>query len=322
MKTIFTGILSAAVAILAGCSPADKVLRANPSSIEMAAEPEDISVAVESSSSWIFDSSVLEDWLSLKYDNDDPSLLWVSAEANESLGERTDSIMLISGDGSKLIIPLRQLAMEISFDVSPAVLEPFGASDEEPRTLTISTNLTSGWNYTILHAADWLTAEIGGKGEENILTVSAKSNQSLYERRDTIVVRPTNAVFSALADSIAVVQTGLDLLVTSGSMDEETYIIKIPTEGGETNLSVWSRSPWSVSTEADAEKVSTNLAEGGADIVDGITVVVTVVPNTETEEYTFTLVFESAGQKYEYRFVQAGIELEPEPNPEPKPDSE
>jgi hypothetical protein len=214
--------------------------------------------------------------------------------------------------------------MDVRFDVSPAVLEPFGARDDTPRILTVSTNLTSGWNYTLLNAAEWLTVVQGEEGEGNFLTVNAEHIFSLYERRDTIVIRPTNKAFAALADSIAVVQAGLDLLVGSGSMDQQTRVIKIPAGGGETLLSVWSRSPWSVGTTA-AERVSIDLTEGGADMENGIPIVVTVAPDTGAEEYTFTLVFDSDGEKYEYQFVQAAAEPEnpePEPeNPEPQPTS-
>jgi hypothetical protein len=112
MKTISLNILLAATVMLAagfaGCTPADRILRANPSSIEMSADSEPVSVTVKASSSWIFDDSAREEWLTLDYDNDDPNMLSVSATANVNLTDRTDSIVLVAGDGATLIIPVVQ----------------------------------------------------------------------------------------------------------------------------------------------------------------------------------------------------------------------
>ena len=327
MKTFLSGILGSAVIVaaagIAGCAPADKFLHADPTSVEMAADmkKEVLAVTIGSSSPWVFDNSEPAEWLSLDYDAENPSRLLISASVNENPDDRTDSVTIISGDGLQLIIPFRQLAMNPLFDVSPPVLEPFGARDDMIRTLTVTTDLPSGWEFLLLYASDWLTIEQGGRGEENILTVSATQIRSLDERRDTIVIRPVNTAFASRADTIAVVQAGLDLLATSETMDPETDIIAIPAAGGETVLSVLSRSPWSASTDADAGRVSMNISEGAADMGEGIPMVVTATPNPEAEEYTFTLIFSSAGREYEYRFVQAGAEPEPNPEePEPTPE--
>jgi hypothetical protein len=320
MKTISLSILLAAAVALtagfAGCTPADKFLQANPSSIEMSADSEPLSVTVEASSSWVFDSAGIAEWLTLKYDPNDSNLLSVSAPANESPDERADSVVLVSGDGLTLIIPVRQLAMDGFLDISPRVPESFYARNDTVRTLTISSNLT--WDYSLLLASDWIDISQGDGDAQNTLTITAQDTRTLDERRDTIVIRPLNEFFAFLADSIAIVQRGLDLLVTTESMNPETGLIEAPAAGGEITLVVLSRSPWSVRTEATAERVSIDLTEGAADMMNGIPVVVTVSPNTEAEEYAFTLVFESDDQIYEYRFVQAIAQTE-EPTPEPEP---
>ncbi len=92
-------------------------------------------------------------------------------------------------------------------------------------------------------------------------------------------------------------------------MDGETFEIGVPAEGGAVSLSVFSRYAWVVTTDAPDGSVSFDITghEGGT-IENGTPIIMTVAPNTSTEEdHTFTITFESAGETYEYRCTQLKI---------------
>lgn len=302
--TVTLAVASAAT----GCSPGEKFLRADIPSIELTATDRgEHSITIEASASWM--ASVPEDagWLDAKYDTGFPDLLWITTTGNnESLEERSTRITVVSGDGLVLVIPVVQLAMDGRLEVTPATLEPFGPRDATPRTLTVSTALT--WEFAVLNGADWLgvvrsKATETEEGSGSILTISATPTRSLDPRRDTLVIYPTKDAFISMADSIAVVQEGIDLVVDSDLFDDNFDVV-IPAAGAGVALSVYSRATWRVSAvlpdETPADRVSLDMVEGPADIGNGIPFVVTVTPNTSSEEFIFTLVFDSGGDTYEY----------------------
>ncbi len=302
MKTLFATIfLTALVALATCCTTAERHLSADVSSITVeAADVTDHVISVSSSSSWMVDASGLADWLSVWYDTNNPSLLFVAAtEKNESLEERSDDITIISGDGLVLTIPLTQLSMDVRFNPTPPALETFAARNAPAQTIDVDTDLT--WEAAQLHG-EWivLTRGTAEEGTENTLTVEVPSTRSLQPRRDTIVLRPTLEAFASMADSVAVEQTGLGLVAESPMMNEQTLEIEIPREGGEVIVSVFSHERWDLSTDASEQTATLSLTEGPADTENGITVVVTVAPNDTTEPRTFVLTFESGGETYEY----------------------
>jgi hypothetical protein len=145
----------------------------------MSANSEPVSVSVESSSSWIFDDSERAEWLTLNYDNDDPNLLSVSATANANLTDRTDSIVLVSGDGSRLIIPVIQTGMDF-FVVSSMVDSSTGtimvpaAGGEVP--LSVFSNYA--WSVSTDEPAEKVTidpvnSEANEEGTPVVVTVAA-----------------------------------------------------------------------------------------------------------------------------------------------------
>ncbi len=314
---------AAVAAVFAGCTSAKEYLRADVSAFEIAADDtSDYAIVVESSSSWIIDPSALPEWLGVWYDatdpNPDPNLLWTKAAVNEDTEDRATRITIVSGDGLVLSIPFVQLAMVVRFGITPSVLEPFAARDTDPQTITVDTPLA--WEAIQL-GGDWIefTRGTAEEGTANILSVGAKPTQLFDPRIDTIVLRPVRADYWDFADSIRVVQEATDLVVTGDAMDEETLEIAVPTSGGEVPLSVFARYAWTLSTDASPGAVSFDLTgHEGNSIEYGTPIVMTVAPNTSTEEdHVFTLEFESAGETYEYRCRQPKSDP-PEQEPEPE----
>ena len=322
MKSILSfipGLVVAAFAMVAstGCGPDGAFLKADVESLEISAEDTgDHAIGITASSSWIVNTlPVITDaqgnstpaWFSVRYDGSDPGLLQVKAdERNESEEDRTGEIVVVSGDGLILRIPFIQKAMDVRFEVTPESVEPFAARDDLTRTLTVSTNLA--WEYEVVDATDWITAvkTEGEDGAPGTLTLTATETRSTETRSGSILLQPVNPTFQEDHNkTILIEQAGIDLVVYSEAMDY-TYEIAIPADGGETALSVYSRATWNVTTDAPAERVSFDLTEGGSDLENGINVVMTVGPNTSTEEYTFTLTFESGGETYEYICRQQG----------------
>lgn len=302
---------------LAGCSPPDEFLRADVTVVEIGAEDTSHNtVSIESSSSWMVDASGSVDWLELGYEEGDPWTLWVTALLNESPDPRESSITVVSGDGLTLTIPVVQSGMNIRFGVTPTELQPFGARDTGAQTLTVDTGLS--WQAIQLHG-DWITLTKGTEqGKENTLAVGVKATRIFEERRDTIVLQPVNEVFHRWSDSLVVVQEGIGLVVTAELMNEQTLEITIPADGGEVPMSVFSKEAWLVTTDASPDRVTFDMTGSGSDIENGIPIVMTVTPNTSTEEdHAFTLSFESGGETYEYRCRQQAS-VPPEQSPEPE----
>ncbi len=326
MKTFISVILGCAAIVAGswGCASGDRFLRTDADVMEISAEDQsDHAVVIEASSSWIANVSEETPWLYVHYAEDNPGLLWVAASVNENPEPRNAAITIVSGDGLTLEIPVVQLGMVIRFEVTPRTLEPFAARDASTQTLTVDTGLS--WRFSQLHG-DWIVMTRGTEeGSENTLTIGVKPTRIFEERRDTIVLQPDRAEYHASGDSIVVVQAGIDLVVTGDAMDEETFEIGVPAQGGEVSLSVFARHAWEVTTDAPAERVSFDITghEGGT-MENGTPIVMTVAPNTSTEEdYTFVLTFESAGETYEYRCTQLkSVPPEQEPEPETEPDRE
>ncbi len=314
---------AAIAAGFAGCTSAKEYLRANASSFEITADDTSAhAVVVEASSSWIVDTSVVAEWLTVWYDatdpNPDPNLLWVKAAVNEERDERAAEITLVSGDGLLLVIPIVQLGMVARFGVTPSELEPFAARDDNKQIITVDTPLS--WEALQL-GGNWIELIKGTEeeGTANILYVGVKPTRLFEQRSDTIVLRPGRVDYRDFADSIVVVQAAIDLVVAGETMNEETGEITVPTEGGEVPLSVFSRYAWTLSTDASPGAVSIDLTEHEGDSIEnGTPIEITVTPNTSTEEdHLFTLTFESGGEIYEYRCRQ------PKSNPpEPEPEEE
>jgi hypothetical protein len=321
---IFRAVATAAVSTLAatvtmsGCTSSGAYLRSDAPAVGLELTATDLDahvVTVEASSSWMFDPAAISvpegetPWLSVRYADDNPSLLWVKAlSRNESPTPRIDTILMASGDGLALEIPVRQLALDVTFGVEPRTLQPFGPYETAVRTLTVTSTLE--WEAFTLGESEWLTIARGtGSGHDGTITVGVTPTRSLDPRRDTIVVRVANPAFhDRHADSIAVVQQGTDLLVESDAIDLDTFEIGVPAAGGEIALTVYSREAWSVAADAGATAagiVTFDPATGPADL-QGITVVMTVAPNAAAEERTFTLTLDSAGQQYEYICRQMG----------------
>jgi hypothetical protein len=319
MKSIFSVAylpLFLAAAMLGGCAPVESFLRSDlpADALEIAATDVDSHpIGIEASASWMFDTTLgaRQDevlWLRAWYDESNPTLIWAQATGpNENPEPRTDTIVVVSGDGLALEIPVRQQALEVSFSVTPRTLEPFGARDTGTQTLTVASTLT--WEYTTVGESEWLVLTRGTEtGTNGTIVVEVRPTRDLDMRRDTIVVRPVNEAFrEGYSDSIAVRQEGIDLLIEAGeAMNPETFEIDIPAAGGEITLWVYSRSPWTISSDAPAERVTLDADGGAADIETGIPVLMTAAPNTSTEQLKFRLTLTSAGQTYEYICTQQG----------------
>jgi hypothetical protein len=306
--------------MLSGCTPGDKYLRSDAPGvgIEVAATDTDRhSIAITASSSWMFNTAGMPEWLDLRYDDNSSGLLWVGAlTRNESLDSLRTTITIVSGDGLRLEIPFVQLPMEVSFAVTPRTVEPFGPRETASRTLNVASTLT--WEHLTVGGSDWLTMirDTDPDSGAERLTVNAAPTRELDPRRDTIVVRPVNETFHGYSDSIAVVQRGIDLVVWSDAMNETTFEIGIPAEGGEVAMSVFSRNAWTVASDASPDLIALDIAEGEADIENGIPVIITAAPNTTTEDHTFTLTFTADGETYEYTCTQQGGAAPPPPQEE------
>lgn len=298
-QRIFSAAIAVAIALCGGCAVQNAFLGSDTAELEFAAaDTEPHAIAVDSSSPWVVDNNRIPSlWLGASYDADDVGLLWVRASTvNESLYARRDSVRIVSADARALNIYVTQREMAVSLDVTPDAPEPFGPRDATTRTLAVATDLVS-WEFLAL-GGEWLTVERAEGTKE--LTLSAKSSNQLDERRDTVVVRPVNETFRVYSDSIPVVQLGLDLAMTSDAMDDESFDVAIPAAGGEVTASVYSRAAWTLSTDADPERVSVNIAEGEADTENGVPIVITAAENGTAEEYSFTLTFASGDETYTY----------------------
>ncbi len=321
MKTLFFiisglgaragAVLFAAALLFSGCtSESGRYLRADTpeGGVEISAtDTSDHPVRIEASASWMVDTESGPDWFDVRYDLNDPNLLWTSANVrNESLDSLITEITVVSGDGLRLMIPFVQLPMEVDFGVTPRTLDPFGPRDTSTRTLTVTIASSLEWEWLIVGESDWLQITRGSGDEANRLSVGVTPTRLLDPRRDTIVVRPVLETFHSYYDSIAVVQRGIDLVIDSEAMNSDTYEIEIPGEGGEIMLAVYSRAEWTASADAPADRVVLGVASGGPDIENGTPMAITVAPNTSTEEYAFTLTFTSVGETYEYICRQQG----------------
>jgi hypothetical protein len=304
-QAVAAGALVATLVAAGGCAVQNAYLRADAAELELAAgDVAQHTITIDASSSWALYTGTTFLWLSATYDADDASALRVRAlGVNESREELRDTLLIVSADALTLTIPVVQRALAGSLAVTPAAPEPFGPRESETRTLTVETNL-SAWEHTVL-GDGWLTATRADGGRE--ITLRAKGLNRLEERRDTVVVYPVAEDFSQLADSIPVVQRGMDLVMTAEAMNAETFDVAIPAAGGEVAVSIYSRAAWTLAHDADPERVSVNLTEGGADTENGVPLIVTVAANLSTEEYTFTVTFTSDGKKYTYLCRQPAV---------------
>jgi hypothetical protein len=315
MKTIF---LTAIVLALTGCATKGAFLKTDVGAIEFSAEPTGgQAVSVEASSSWLVEISGLEDWLSVYYDRDDPRVFHLTALVNESPEGRDDSVYVSSGDGLSLILPVVQKAMDGRLTLTPAALDVFAARNAAPQTITVDSGLT--WEESITEGDDWISLTREG----NILTVGVSPTRSTDARSGLVQLSPLSEAFAEFATEFAVEQHGIDLLVESETLNPQTLEIAVPAEGGAINLGVYSRYDWTLSTDADPDRVSFNITSGGADLVNGMTVVMTATANTtgggneNSDDHTFTLTFASEGETYEYLCRQPIATTEPQPQPEP-----
>ncbi len=315
LKGIFTALLAVS-AMLAGCEKQDKYLDIFPSSFDLDSDAQEVSAIVEASAAWMLYCTA--DWL--KYSYGPNSMTIEIALPNESLEDRQTEITVISGDGLTRTVPVIQRAMNAYFDVDPPALQPFDGKGETIQTLTVSTNV-SAWGF--INSESWLTV-VRGTGEgEYTLTLSVERSRDLDDRRDTVIVGPSNELFYSLTDSIPVVQKGVNLIALSDYMDS-SYDIRVPAEGAEeVVVSVYAKSTWAVTDDSERRLVF-DITTGGSDPVNGVPMIITVPENTTTEECAYILTFACGGENYTYQLIQAaapdsGGEEEPEPEPEPEP---
>jgi len=298
----------ATMALCGGCAVQNAYLNSQTKAMELAAaDVTPHALTIDSSSPWVVNTGRAYPWLDVSYDADRTELLWVRAQGvNESLYARLDSVEIVSADALTLKILVTQAAMAVSLDVTPAAPEPFGPRDATVRTLTVATDLTS-WEHLAL-GGEWLTVTRANGSNE--LTLSAKGFNGIDDRRDTVVVRPINEALWAYADSIPVVQRGLDLTMIAPEMDEESFDVAIPAAGGTVAASVYSRAAWTLSTDGDtgSGRVALNTTQGAADIENGTQLEITVAANTSADEYEFTLTFTSGDQTYNYICRQAAAQ--------------
>lgn len=305
---IFAAILTAA-AVAAGCSDKNRYLRINPSSVEIESDAQAVLIDIECSSSWMAYNNA--DWLVYSYDNSNTLRITVS-QANESLEPRESTITIVTGDGQEQEIYVLQKAVDAHFDVSPMQLEPFTGMGGQ-QTAVVSTNL-SDWG--VFNAESWLTATPGEGAESNTLTITASRSWILDERRDTLIVRPTNDVFVELADSIPVVQHGVDLIARWPDMPDGSFTINTAAEGGEISVTVYAKYDWTVTSDDTGGRLQFSMTSGVSDL-NGITFVITIPDNASAEEFNYTLTFTCNGNEYEYWLRQPAAQPEPEPEPEP-----
>jgi hypothetical protein len=327
MKSVFYLIFGFSAVVfgfgaVVGCTPATETfLRSDVSGGVLEIAATDVAahgVMIEASSSWMFDTMFgtphTDDprWVSAWYDEGNPALMWVGASSrNENPEARLDTVVVVSGDGLRLEMVVRQSPLEVSFDVAPASVSPFGPRETDTRSVTVTS--TIAWEWELTEQSDWLTITRAdaADGISGTLTIGASPTRSLDLRRDTIVVRPVNAAFqTAHTHKIPVEQAGIDLVVESEAMNPGTFAIEIPAAGGEIPLWIYSRADWTASLDAPAERASLDVTSGPADIESGTPAMITVAANPSTEPFAFTLTLTGAGQIYEYLCTQQGAPAE------------
>lgn len=297
------------MAVVAGCSSNDKYLRIYPSSLELESDAQAVLVNIESSASWMVYNYA--DWLVYSYDNAKTLRITIS-KANESLEARETTISVITGDGQEQDIYVLQKAMDAHFSVSPMQLEPFGGSGGE-QTAVVSTNLAE---WGVSNSESWLTVERGKDEESNRLTFSAARSWVLEERRDTLILKPSNEIFAKLADTIPLVQHGVDLIARWPDRTEGSFTIDAPVEGDQISLTIYAKYGWTVTSDDANSRLQFSITEGASDL-NGITLVITVPENETTEGFDYTLTFTCNGGEYEYGLLQPAAE-KPESETEPE----
>lgn len=312
MKNSFmTGILAALVTVMAGagiagCDNAERFLRAEPASFDIASDVLSVSTDIEASASWMAYCNA--SWLS--YDYDGNTLLVGITAINESTEDRFAEIHITTGDGQSRIIPLVQRAMNAILDVDPAVFAEFDSRGATSRTVTVSSNL-SEWSFT--NREQWLKIVRGEDENANVLTVTAERSYDLSERRDSLIVYPMNELFYPIADTIPVVQAGALLAIRSTMQNANTHALEVPATGAEVAVSIYAKYDWTVATDDSEERLSLDIAGGSANTESGTILTITVPENTLPESVTYTITFTCGGEEYEYELVQSADEPEPLP---------
>lgn len=304
MKT-FTNIILVALAALfcaisAGCA-GDRSLSTDLTELTLdASDTADHAISVDASASWVVDMAALVDWLSVRYSEQDSKIMWVSAkERNESLEPRSTQILIISANGLSISIPIRQKAMNIAISASPRVLE-FEARDVRTREITVETELVS-WE-AIPRDGSWIKA--ARASDRNAVLVEVNPSRTMDLRRDSIVVRPLNAIYHSRADTVAIVQAGIDLLVMGDAVDESTGEMNFAAQGGTYSLRVFSRNPWEIKVEGAAGSVNFDTMTGKGDAENGELIKMTVAPNENAVDYKFVLMWMAGGDIFNYSCKQ------------------
>lgn len=324
MKTFFRHIFFAGTAAVvlsfAACAETEKFLRVSPSVAEVSASDSLNFSAVfdveASTKSWMVNYKAKPDWVEeYIYNINLGTLTAVAVGQNSSLAPRSVEIEFSSGDGLTQWATFTQLGLGARLDVDLAGLRPL---DGRGDSLALAVNDDFNENWSVMSKGSgggWLSASrYDVTSDSRVLVLKAPSSRSLDPRRDTVMLSSASEEFLSLADTIAVVQNGVDLLVLSGSITEPDPTIRIPAEGTTTQgavLDVLSRNGWTVEVAEDPEsRVVLGASGGEGDMGDGEILTMNVAASTSEEEYRFELVFESAGLEYKYYGVQAGATTE------------
>ncbi len=312
MKNIFKGIFAALTAVSmmnAGCDKAEKYLRIDPESFDIASDELEVSASVEASASWMAYCNA--DWLEFSYGEN--ALFITIKEKNESLEERAAVITVITGDGQTRPISILQRAMDAYIETTPSALAEFSSEGGTPQTVTVDTNL-SQWGFS--NREPWATVVQGIDTEANKLTIITERSWQLDDRRDSLIIAPVNNAFLPITDTIPIVQRGANLMITSEAMDS-SHILRSSASETVIIISVYAKNTWSV-TDDSGGRLSFDLTGGPADTENGTSMTVTVPANTGAEPYDYILTFTCGDGRYEYRLVQAAPTA-PESEPEPEP---
>lgn len=286
------------LAVSAGCDKKDKYLRADPPSLEFDAQAQSATATIESSSSWYYNSGAA--WLDVYADNDNPSLLHVVAQANESLSPREDEVNVVSGDALQISVRVFQRALDASIEVTPPALLEIDGRGTLVQTLTVTAHNVSEWAFT--NRENWLDVSRGEGDRDNVLTVRADYSHMFEPRRDTIIIGVPREGFEAINDTIPVVQRGVNIVLIDATGNVVENIFEIGAGVTEIEFSVASAYDWTLTASGGAVPSATS---GIADTSGKTGLLITVPENTGIETVEYLLEFKCGGESYPFTIMQS-----------------
>lgn len=261
MKRFFNVLFLAvsAVALMAGCKE------------KGVTEPEQNSLEVTPAEDMVFKASGNEDQiLNIKTDADSWTFTapeWVEAEKasrsltvnvkdNESTTEaRSGKIEFKAGNAKPVSINISQSFAE-DLTVTPSELPEFKAKDNDPATLTVTTNLPE-WSFEVEQTGEWFSVSRA----ENVLTVSVTDNEVKEPREGKIVVtagenKKTVAVKQQAKGEVNLTVTPSELPQFKATGNEETVLTV------DTDAETWSyKTPDWISATKEENVLKLNVSD-------------------------------------------------------------